>query len=318
MTTADAKFASTEAGNDSGKTRGISKVRLGAAAVVAALTLGACGASYDTYVEGYWDNGDEMRAPAKSALFDEELQPICEIGLPYQRFESRSRPYNLISAVIFEIYNTEPDPDGECEECVTDEEREEVRIERERVQGSLATLYQYTHPVYFDQELGIETSEDLASIKEELREHLDTLGLDAPLNRYYTEAEKYIEAEEGTFVLERLRDQEGYIRDNGIPIDFKGLQFNYEVATGDGGEYLRVTNRDTGASELWQGDQKSELTNSVTYVRYEVDLNVGFPNGPEASFLLISDGCPERNNSQVERFWLHSYEILFTEPQGLS
>jgi len=46
-------------------------------AATAAVVPAACGApGYETYVEGYWDNGDVRDAASKTALWDADGNPV--------------------------------------------------------------------------------------------------------------------------------------------------------------------------------------------------------------------------------------------------
>ena len=85
----------------------------GLVAGVAALTLAGCG-SGDTFIDGWWDNGDPVLVPSKSTLFDADGKPLCNAPMQYPQVETRSRSYTetggVVNAFLFEITNPETDP----------------------------------------------------------------------------------------------------------------------------------------------------------------------------------------------------------------
>lgn len=281
------------------------------------LTLAGCAPSGEgMYIEGWWDNGDPFYAPSRTVLFDFEGNPTCEYPVKYLGFESRSNPLSLARAVSFEIMNPDLDPDTsyyDPNEFPTEKDRAKEYQRRERAQGSLDLLWEYTHP-QLDAALGIEGPEDLQSIKDELKDELYGLGKDAPYVDYLEVSKTYFVSSIGTFDVVRTYDVEEYLDEHDIPLRFKGLEFEYyTISSDEGEEYLLVKEKATGTTDLWQGDQKSELTDAVWFSVVEVKTALDTPSGEApavAEFTFQSDGCPDQGGVAYQRFFLRSYTLL--------
>jgi hypothetical protein len=310
MTTEDVVSAHTSA-----KTQVRRGVRIGAVAVVATLALSAC-SGQSGYVDGWWGNGDPIYAPFKADLFDEEGVPVCTTPTAGANFESRARAYSetggLANLFLFEVMNDEPDPDEPLTGLTETEERNE-RTRRERLQNSLDTMYQMTHP-RFDEANGISEADDLGGIKDELQSHLEGLGVDAPIYTYLTRAERWLETEDSRLSINRIPNVEEYIELNNIPHVFQGLAFSYDRATDrDGDEYLLVTDRETGEAVLMTSDEEVPLNEEAElFEQFEIDLTLT-GGEPHATVTLVNDQCPAYFGSPTSRFWIFDFELLFPE-----
>ena len=318
-----------------------SKAGLTALAAGVAVALTACGPSYETYVEGYWDNGDEFLAPAKSELFDADGVPTCEYPIRYNYFESRSRPQYLINALLFEIQNPETDPATiERSDYSSDAGYEDAVESLERLQNSDEILFQYTHPVFFDAERGIESAEDLNAVKAELADHLSDLGTYPELNvtDYYTIGSEYIVTDQGEYDVRRLVDPEGYLEEVGFTESFNGLRYSYQVATDFETEFLLVRDKEEGTVRLFEGNEQLDLSGVLFFTEIDVNLpylsadeleadraayeadeansapyEVAYPDGPDAQILLASDGCGRIGTTDYARYYLADYTLLSPE-----
>lgn len=315
-----------------------SKASLVALAAGAAVALTACGPSHDTYVEGYWDNGDPFLAPAKSALFDADGVPTCDHPIRYNYFESRSRPQYLINALLFEIQNPETDPATlDRADFSSDEDYEAAVTRLERLQNSDEILYQYSHPVFFDAERGIESTEDMAPVKAELADHLRDLGEYPGLQvtDYYTVASEYIVTDQGEYDIRRLVDPEAFLNEIGFSEDFNGLRYSYQVATDFETEFLLVRDKTEGTVRLFDGNEQLDLSGVLFFTVIDVNLpyltadelardraayeaddentapyEIEYPDGPYAQILLASDGCGRIGNTDYARYYLADYTLL--------
>lgn len=289
------------------------RLKAGALSVIAALTLAACGSS-DGYIDAWWDNGDPIYAPVKANLFDEELTPTCTSPVAGYGFESRARAYSntggLVNLFLFEIQNAEPDP-NETLTGLTPREEERERTRRERLQGSLETMYQMTHPD-FDARYGISSAEDMASLKEELADHLEDLDQSvAPIHTYVSRGSRWLETPDGRLTVSNVSGVEQFLIDNNIPLEFDGLNFEYLRAIDeDGTEYLMVTDKETFTTRLHAGEEVIDVDeNSEFFIRYEV-LLPGFGENPSATITLVNDQCPPYFGDPASRYWVYDYELL--------
>lgn len=294
------------------------RLKAGGAALVGALTLAACGVP-DGYVDGYWDNGDPIYAPGKVALFDEDTVPICDSPWSGNGFESRARAYasngGVVNLFLFEVFNEEPDPNEPLVgfESERDEERERTR--RERMQGSLETLYQYTHPD-FDAEFGVSEPADMEPIKDELADHLSEMDLDyAPVHSYVEIGDRWLETPDERFTVNRIPDVAGFIEENNINTTFDGLNYNYlRAQTSDGTVFMLTEDKETGERLLLsETEEPIALDESSEYFEtYEVI--VGDTGGePSAIITVVNDQCPPSGGDPTARFWIYDYELLFPE-----
>jgi hypothetical protein len=173
--------------------------------------------------------------------------------------------------------------------------------------NSVDILWQYTHPL-FDEEYGIETPDDLKPFKADLQSYLYGLGKDAPITDYLSLKRIYFVSEQGTFTVTRMSAVDAYLEANDIPLTFKGLQNEYYLASGDDGEeYLLVKAKETGVTDLWQGDQKSELTDAVWFAVIDVKKALDSPSGLApivAEYTLQTDGCPDKGGKSYQRYYL--------------
>ncbi len=288
---------------------------LGAVSLTAGLVLSGCTSSEGMYIEGWWDNGDPFYAPSKTALFDENGDPTCAYPIKYNQFESRSQAMSLAKAVSFEIMNPETPVDAymDPDEFPTEEDRAKERLRRERALDSVGILWEYTHPA-FDEQYGIETPDDLTPIKEELMDYLYGLGRDAPFTDYLDLKKTYFVSERGTFTVTRLNTVEAYLEANDVPLEFRGLVNEYYIASSeDGEEYLLVKRQSTGAITLWQGPERSQLTDAVWYAEIDVKKALDTPSGLApivAEYTLQTDGCPDVGGVAYQRFYLRSYTLI--------
>lgn len=319
MTTVGEDVIGRTADTLSGRPRGARTAAWGACGIAASLVLTACGPGYDYYVEGYWDNGDGMIAPSKTELFDADLVPTCAFPVKYQLFESRSTATALASALAFEFINPETDPEDPISniDFPTAEDQAKEKLRRERALGSIPVIWQYTHPL-FDQENGVTDAEDdaaLTQLKAWVGRALYGFGNDAPGTDYIEVVATYMETDHGTFDLIRIDSPDSYIEANGIPITFQGLSNTYYTATDGENEYLLVRSKKSEEATLWQGSTSTPLGEFETFIRVQVtnEFNPFNPPPPVVEFLLQSDNCPMIGGEPYERFYLRDY-ILDPEP----
>lgn len=312
MTTKD--VVSTHASASVNKRRG---VKAAAVTIAAAFTLAACGAPADHYVDGWWDNGDPIYAPEKQLLFDEDGEATCDFPTVARQFESRARSFaetgGLVNLFLFEILNEELDPAAiSRDDFESNQDYNRERRNRERGQDSLGTIYQMTHPD-FDANNGISGPEDLAAIKEELRNHLD--GLERPVTQFIFTGDRWLETPHGRYTVRRVSFVEGFIEDNNIPHRFQGLANEYASAQLPTGEmYLMITERETGTTVLLSEDEEIELgEESELFIQFKIDLS-DFPaqaNDPHAIITLANDQCPAVDDQAAARYWIYDYELFF-------
>lgn len=289
------------------------RFRAGAVALIAALSLSAC-ASAEGYIDAWWDNGDPIYAPVKATLFDEEGVPTCSAATAGNGFESRARPYSntggLVNLFLFEVQNTEPDPDERLT-GLTPAQEERERTRRERLQGSLETMYQMTHPD-FDAKYDIESAEDMASIKEELADHLEDIDQEvAPIYTYVNRGSRWLETPDGRLTLSNVSNVELFLEENDIPLEFDGLNFDYLRAVDDAGtEYLMVTDKATSQTRLHTSEDVIDVDeSSELFIRYEV-LLPEFGENPSATITVVNDQCPPYFGDPAARYWIYDYELL--------
>ena len=285
--------------------------RIGALGAVASLALTACSSGSDGYVDAWFRNGDPIYAPLKADLFDESGTPLCEQPIAWQRIETRGRSLastgGIVVAWLFEVMNEETDPE-------TAGDDEGARAKLERAQGSLERMYQWTEPA-FDAENDITAPEDLASLKAEWQEHLAGMGEEAPFDQYARPGESWLVTPEATYTIRRITDVEGFIEDNDVPTTFKGQTYDYAGAMNreTGVEYLMVTRRETGETTLMSADESIPVEEgSELYNEFEIDLDVGFPDEPEARLVLANDQCAAIDGVQGSRYWVDEFEMLET------
>ena len=293
--------------------------RLGALGAVAALALTACSSGSDGYVDAWFDNGDPIYAPLKENLFDESGAAVCEEPITWGRVETRGRSYSstggLVTSWLFEVMNEETDP-----ETAGDDQRERTKLER--AQGSTERMYQWTEPTY-DAENSITGPESFDSLKAQWQEHLAGLGTEASLDQYARVGESWLVTPQTTYTIRRITDVEGFIEENAIPTRFNGQRYDYAGALDreSGIEYLMETSKETGEAVLLSADEELGIEEgSELYTEYEIDLDVGFANDPEASLVLKNDQCPAIDGTQASRFWVYEFEMLETvseEPVSL-
>ncbi|PKQ26009.1 MAG: hypothetical protein CVT64_05910 [Actinobacteria bacterium HGW-Actinobacteria-4] len=295
------------------------RLKAGAVAIIAAFTLSACGSS-DGYIDAWWDNGDPIYAPVKADLFDEDLVPTCSAPTAGNGFESRARPYSntggLVNLFLFEVQNSEPDPNAVLTGLTAREEQRE-RTRRERLQGSLETMYQMTHPD-FDAKFGITTADDMAAVKAELAKHLADLDQSvAPIHSYVERGRRWLETPDGRLTLSTVTSVADFIEENNLPLQFEGLKFDYLRAVDDDGtEYLMVTDKETAQTRLYAGNEVIDVDeSSELFIRYEI-LLPGFGTNPSATITLVNDQCPPYFGDAAARFWIYDYELLFPAEVG--
>lgn len=285
--------------------------RIGALGAVATLALTACSSGSEGYVDAWFRNGDPIYAPLKADLFDEAGTPRCEEPIAWQRIETRGRSLSstggLVVGWLFEVMNEEADPE-------TAGDDDDARTKLERAQGSLERMYQWTEPT-FDAENDITGPEDLEAKKAEWQEHLAGMGEEAPFDQYARPGESWLVTPDVTYTIRRITDVEGFIEDNAVPTRFNGQANDYAGAMNreTGVEYLMVTNRETGETELMSADENIPVEEgSELYNEFEIDLDVGFPNEPEARLVLANDQCPAIDGVQGSRYWVFEFEMLET------
>jgi hypothetical protein len=306
MTIEDA-VSSTRSGRSIARKAGI-----GLITGVAALSLAGC-SSGETFIDGWWDNGDPILVPLKASLFDEEGTPLCATPTAFGQVETRSRAFGetggVINSFLFEITNPETDPDtGE-----TAQERKKLAV----LQDSPGAMYQLTFPA-FDTEHGITDSSGMRAIKTELQEHLPDLLTEGLVTDYVKVDDQWIDGPGGHFTVRRADDPQGYIDENNINTTFNGIQNTYFIATNDEGvEYLLVRSKETGLSTLMRSGEEDQLLDESTesFIRYNIENDVTGVN-PDATITLVNDQCLPDGSAQVARYWVYDYELLNGEEQG--
>jgi len=305
MTTEDA-VSSTRA-----KRKGARLAGLGLIAGVAAATLAGC-SSGETYIDGWWDNGNPVFVPLKSTLFDAEGAPLCATPTAFGQVETRGRSYSenggVINAFLFEVKNPETDPST----AATKEEQKELTV----LQDSLTAMYQLTWPA-FDKDNGIASAEDMRAVKDELQEHLPDLLTEGPVTSYVKIDDQWIDGPAGHFSVRRSDDPEGYIKESNIDTKFNGIANQYFIATNeDGDEYLLVKDKATGASTLMRDGEETLALDETTesFIRYLVE-NESTGTNPDATITLVNDQCLPVSGAQAARYWVFDYELLNGEEQ---
>ena len=314
MSTADVSFVGTPASQGTTRPQGWARtVAIASVALASALALTACSASYETYDEGFWDNGEGIAVPVKSELFDADGVATCEIPLLWQAYEARADDAKLMAALLFELtYSAADAPEIDRDDYPTEklyQKALDLQEQRANVTDTFV-LYQYTYPT-FDAEHGITGPDDLKAVKNEVGSHLFGIGRGgSPITDSIKLISETIDADEGHFVVTQLtvKHQE-YMDAHQIPLEFNGFQYTYWVAKSTEIEYLLVVNKDTGETQLWDGPNQSQLTNPVAYASYEVRVDPS-QAGADAEFVLQSDGCSERGDERYARFYWLSYTLL--------
>lgn len=287
--------------------KGARRVGYGILAGVAALALAGC-SSGETYVDGWWDNGDPVRVPTKATLFDADGKPLCQTPTTFGQVETRSRSFSdnggLINAFLFEVNNPETDPST----ASTPTERKKLEV----LQDSLGAMYQLTFPK-FDKDHEISSSEDMRKVKDDLAQHLPDIFKDSKqVTDYVGVDSQWIEGPQGHFAVRREADPEGYIKENKINTKFNGLQNQYFVATNDDGtEYLLERNKTTGAAQLLSaGEDPIALDESTeSFTRYNIENEAGGVN-PDATITLVNDQCLPVGTQQTARYWVYDYQTM--------
>ena len=278
----------------------------GLIAGVAALTLAGCG-SGETFIDGWWDNGDPVLVPSKTTLFDADGKPLCNAPTAFGTLETRARSYTetggVINSFLFEITNPETDPSTASNK----KERNKLEV----LKDSPGALWQLTFPT-FDKEHNISSPEDMRAVKTELQEHMPDLLTEGPVTAYVKVDDQWIEGPQGHFSVRRADDPEGYIKDNKINTKFNGLANTYWVAQKDDGtEYLLVRNKATGVATLMRSGEDDIILDSATesFTRYNVE-NESTGNNPDLAVTVVNDQCLPIDGQQVARYWIYDYELL--------
>lgn len=289
--------------------------RLGAGLLAGATALALAGCSSgETFIDGWWDNGDPVRVPVKASLFDADGVPLCTTPTAFGQVETRSRSFSenggVINAFLFEVTNPETDPSTASNAA----ERKKLEV----LQDSLGAMYQLTFPK-FDEEHGIKSAEDMRAVKDDLQEHLPDIFKDSQqITDYIKLDQQWIEGPDGHFSVRRASDPEGYIKDNKIDTRFNGIANQYFIATKDDGtEYLLERSKDTGLARLLRaGDDPILLDESTeSFLRYSIENEAGGVN-PDASITLVNDQCLPNGSQQVARYWVYDYTTMNgAEPQ---
>ena len=293
------------------KRKGARVAGVGLIAGLAALTLAGC-SSGETFIDGWWDNGNPVLVPAKASRFDAEGAPLCATPTAFGQVETRSRSYGetggVINAFLFEITNPETDPATAADKA----EQKKLTV----LQDSLGAMYQLTWPG-FDKERGVGSAEDMRAVKDELQEHLPDLLTEGPVTSYVKVDDQWIDGPDGHFSVRRADDPQGYIEENKIPTKFNGVSYQYFIATKDDGtEYLLVKEKATGTSVLMRaGEETTTLDESTeSFTRYFVE-NESTGTNPDATITLVNDQCLPSAGAQVARYWVYDYELLNGEEQ---
>ena len=282
------------------------KLGYGLLAGVAVLTMAGC-ASGETFVDGWWDNGDPVLVPTKASLFDADGKPLCATATAFGTVETRSRAFGetggVINAFLFEITNPETDPSTGA----TAAERNKLAI----LQNSDQAMYQLTFPA-FDKKHDIKSAEDMAAVKAEFQEHFPDLLTEGKVVDYVKIDDQWIDGPEGHFSVKRASDPEGYIKDNKIDTKFNGIQNQYFVARSDDGtEYLLERNKNTGVARLLRhGEDPVTLDASTeSFTRYFVE-NESTGVNPDGTITLVNDQCLPVGGQQAARYWVYDYKLL--------
>ncbi|MGC4173783.1 hypothetical protein [Demequina sp.] len=289
------------------------KVAYGLLAGVAALTLAGC-SSGETFIDGWWDNGDPVLVPTKASLFDDQGVPLCDTPTAFGTLETRARSFSelggVVNSFLWEVTNPETDPST----ASTKKERNKLEV----LQDSPGAMYQLTFPT-FDKEHGISSPEDMRKVKDELKAHLPDLLTEGPVTSYVKVDDQWIDGPQGHFSVRRADDAEGYIKDNGINTTFNGIQNTYWIAQkdDDGSEWLLVRNKETGAATLMRAGAEDVLLDESTesFTRYFVE-NESTGSNPDATITLVNDQCRPVGGDNVSRFWVYEYELLDGTEQG--
>jgi len=278
----------------------------GVVAGFAALTLAGCGSS-ETFIDGWWDNGDPVLVPAKSTLFDAEGKPLCAAPTAFGTVETRSRAYSetggVVNSWLFEITNPETDPST----ADTAKERNKLEV----LQDSPRAMYELTFPT-FDTKHDITAPEDMRAVKTEWQQHLPDLLTEGPVTAYVKIDDQWIDGPQGHFSVRRADDPEGYIKDNGINTKFNGIANQYFIAQNDDGtEYLLVRNKETGVGTLMRKGEEDIVLDSSTesFTRYFVE-NESTGVNPDATLTVVNDQCLPIGGKQAARYWVYDYELL--------
>ena len=305
MTTEDA-VSSTRA-----KRKGARLAGFGLIAGIAAVTLAGC-SSGETYIDGWWDNGNPVFVPLKATLFDADGAPLCAAPTAFGQVETRSRSYSdnggVVNAFIFEITNPETDPSTGA----TKQEQKKLTV----LQDSLTAMYQLTWPG-FDKEHKVTTAEDMRAVKDELQKHLPDLLTEGSVTDYVKIDDQWIDGPSGHFSVRRADDPEGYIKENKIDTKFNGIANQYFIATkDDGSEFLLVKDKATGASVLMApGEDPVTLDESTeSFTRYFVE-NESTGTNPDATLTIVNDQCLPVGGAQAARYWIYDYKLLNGEEQ---
>ena len=280
---------------------------------VALLGLAGCAAG-DTYIDGWWDNGDPVLVPAKSALFDDEGVPLCSTPIAFGQVETRYRSYGetggVVNAWLFEVTNPETDP-------ATAESPEERR-KLEVLARSTEAMYQLTFPA-FDKEHGISGPDDMRAIKDQWQEKLPDVLTEGPATSYVKIDSQWIDGPEGRFTVRRADNPKDFIAENKINTTFNGVANQYFIAqrVDDGKQFLLVRNKDTGLATLMSSDEDDIVLDEKTesFIRYFIE-NESTGNNPDASLTLVNDQCRPVGGATAARYWVYDFEFLNGTEQG--
>lgn len=291
--------------------------RWAALAAASAIVLAGCSSS-EGLPDGMWNNGDVIYAPLKEDLFDSEGTPLCNAGLVAFNTESRGRAYaeygGVVNLFLWEAINPLLPPDGDDLQNISNARQREIERQRRALAVDPAfAMYQYTHPD-FDEKFGIESAEDMEAIRDEIAEHLVLIADERnPMYTYVRPQREWLEFEDGSFYSVSLPGNvDQYVQDNNIDHTFAGLVYEYRLAvSGDGNEYLMVTERETGATRLMSSDETIELDeNAARFFRYTVRANSESPDDVYAEVTLIYDQCPPNGDTPAGRYWVYDYNLI--------
>ena len=282
MTTEDA-VSSTRSHRSTART-----AAYGVLAGFAALTLAGCASGGDTFIDGWWDNGDPVLVPVKASLFDADGKPMCDTLTAFGQVETRSRAYSeqggVVNAFLFEITNPETDPSTASDPA----ERRKLEV----LQDSPNAMYQLTFPE-FDATHNISGPDDMRAVKTELADHLPDILTEGPVTSYVKIDDQWIEGPDGRFAVRRADDAEGYIKDNNINTRFNGIQNQYFIANAeDGTEYLLVRNKLSGSATLMRAGEEDRVLDESTesFTKYNVE-NESTGINPDATLTIVNDQC---------------------------
>lgn len=291
-------------------------------AVSATLLLTGCTTAGppDGYIDAYYDNGDPIFSPLKDTLFDAEGAPLCATPIYQNRLETRFRSFSdnggVMNTFLFEVKNNEQSPDAPLGELDIPSSLNEAqyRAALERQLGSLPRMYQLTQPFLFDPEFGIESADDMAAIKDELRAALpELLAGSAPVPQFVSVGDSWIESSAGRFEVGKIGNVETYMETLGITgVPYDGLNNDYFSAMKDGDQFLMIRERASGTVTLVNSNGEVDIDEIQQFQKYGALQQPGVPESAVAEFTLQNDGCPQGGGTNFARWWITNIE--FVEP----